>query len=108
MRAQRLARAGRLYEASLEPLPPQEGEVVSQTVCGTNGMVTTNLIPHCRITVFWQNNVVTTCSASKINANRLATAGHCVYNAARVRRHASNHCCWVAAQVPAEMPLISA
>lgn len=93
MQAQRLARAGRLYVASLQPLPPQEGEVVSQTVCDTNSLVNTSLIPHCRITVFWQNGDITTCSASKINANRLATAGHCVYNAARVRQHASHCCC---------------
>lgn len=50
-----------------------------QAICGTNSLVADNSFTNCRIVTTYSNGVSTSCSASKIASNILATAGHCLY-----------------------------
>lgn len=70
-------------------LRPPTSDVTSQVVCGANGLTSgTYYSNHCRIVATWDVGgtlVRSGCSAVKIDTNRLATAGRCIYDNQLVR-----------------------
>lgn len=63
----------------LQPKPASAlnstASVDPQAICGTNSLVADNSFTNCRIVTTYSNGVSTSCSASKIASNILATAG---------------------------------
>jgi hypothetical protein len=62
-------------------------EITGQVVCGANSLTPTNFNVHCRIVATFPNGGSGSCSAAKVGNNRLATAGHCVYDKPAVSAH---------------------
>lgn len=85
-RTSRRAAAAALRKAQpwrplLQPKPAaalnSTASVDPQAICGSNSLVADNSFTNCRIVTTYSNGVSTSCSASKIAANILATAGWC-------------------------------
>lgn len=75
--AENVDQAEALAEDSLD----YDAEVVS---CGTEAFKKTEYNTHCLIAYKYPSGYESSCSASKIGNNRLATAAHCFYNPSEV------------------------
>lgn len=84
--AVRLRRTSRLQAAAalrraqpwrplLQSAPTDGDSPTPQAICGSNSLVADNSNTNCRIVTTYGNGVATSCSATKIGNNYLATAG---------------------------------